>query len=68
MHSMQFKNALEHKSKRVFIIGSATSAHDIAADHCAQGIGQSVLFGFCQYDILIRPQMLQSSNAALFMS
>jgi len=42
IHSMQYRNALEHKSKRVFIIGSGTSAHDIAADHCAQGVDVTI--------------------------
>ncbi|KAG8220291.1 FAD/NAD(P)-binding domain-containing protein [Butyriboletus roseoflavus] len=42
MHSMQYRNALEHKSKRVFIIGSGTSAHDIAVDHCAAGIDVTI--------------------------
>lgn len=44
MHSLQYKSASEHKSKKVFIIGSATSAHDIAAEHSNNGIGISAIF------------------------
>jgi hypothetical protein len=39
MHSLQYKDASEHMSKRVFIIGCGTSAHDIATDHGNQEIG-----------------------------
>ncbi|KZP29876.1 FAD/NAD(P)-binding domain-containing protein [Athelia psychrophila] len=44
LHSFQYKDASEHKSKKVFIIGSGSSGHDIAFDHCNQGIVDVTIF------------------------
>ncbi|EJD00098.1 FAD/NAD-binding domain-containing protein [Fomitiporia mediterranea MF3/22] len=38
VHAMRFKTAKDHVGKKVVIIGSCTSAHDVAFDHCQHGI------------------------------
>ncbi|KAF9534508.1 hypothetical protein CPB83DRAFT_844342 [Crepidotus variabilis] len=38
LHSMEHKSALDHVGKRVVVIGSGTSAHDISAEYVENGI------------------------------
>ncbi|EKM55953.1 uncharacterized protein PHACADRAFT_144909 [Phanerochaete carnosa HHB-10118-sp] len=38
LHSTQHKNALDHKGKKVAVVGACTSAHDIAADYYDHGV------------------------------
>lgn len=39
LHSTEHKRAANHKGKKVVVIGACTSAHDIAADYCLNGVG-----------------------------
>ncbi|EGO25706.1 hypothetical protein SERLADRAFT_437430 [Serpula lacrymans var. lacrymans S7.9] len=38
LHSGQHKRALDHKGKKVVVVGSCTSAHDICSDYCEHDI------------------------------
>ena len=40
LHSIFHDSARDHLGKKVFIVGAATSAHDIAADYAAHGVGE----------------------------
>ncbi|EJD03237.1 FAD/NAD-binding domain-containing protein [Fomitiporia mediterranea MF3/22] len=38
IHTTQYKSAKEHDGKKVVVIGSCTSAHDVTHDHAKRGI------------------------------
>jgi len=42
MHSSKFISARNNAGKKVVIIGAGTSAHDVAADHVKNGVGEVV--------------------------
>jgi len=42
IHTSEFINAKNNAGKKVVIIGAATSAHDVAADHVLNGVGEVV--------------------------
>jgi cation diffusion facilitator CzcD-associated flavoprotein CzcO len=40
VHAFQYTTAKEHTGKKVIVIGSATSGHDVAFDLASHGVGQ----------------------------
>ncbi|KZT00875.1 FAD/NAD-P-binding domain-containing protein [Laetiporus sulphureus 93-53] len=42
LHSTQHKSARDHLGKKVVLIGSATSAHDVAADYVDHGVDVTI--------------------------
>ncbi|TBU34305.1 FAD/NAD(P)-binding domain-containing protein [Dichomitus squalens] len=42
LHSTQHNSARDHLGKKVFIVGAATSAHDIAADYAEHGVDVTI--------------------------
>lgn len=42
VHASNFVNADKNAGKKVFIVGAGTTAHDIAADHVENGVGEVV--------------------------
>ncbi|KAL5507063.1 hypothetical protein ACEPAH_6519 [Sanghuangporus vaninii] len=43
IHTAQYKTAKEHNGKKVVIIGSCTSGHDVAQDHGKRGIDTTMV-------------------------
>jgi len=42
IHTSEFISARNNAGKKVVIIGAGTSAHDVAADHVENGVGEVV--------------------------
>ena len=56
MHTSEFITAKNNAGKKVVIIGAGTSAHDVAADHVENGVGEVVRY----------PSFLLSQTAQMF--
>ena len=44
IHTSEFVSAKNNAGKKVVIIGSGTSAHDVAADHVENNVGEVVRY------------------------
>ena len=56
MHTSEFISANNNAGKKVVIIGAGTSAHDVAADHVENGVGE----------VVRHPSFLLSQTAQMF--
>lgn len=44
IHTSKFTSAKNNSGKKVVIIGAGSSAHDVAADHVENGVGEVVRY------------------------